>query len=406
WNPDDTLQQLHNEFTENTITNYYLPYSIVPNFVIDGKRYTIPMVTEESSVIAAAGKAAKFWAARGGFTAKVVSSMKTGQIHFMYYGAGDTLKTYFSCNKKKILHALSPLTKSMEKRGGGLVDIELRDRTLELRNYYQIHCTFDTSEAMGANFINSCLEKLAETFKKEMKRYRDFTPEERNIDIIMSILSNYAPNCMAYAEASCKVAELNEDEIPPEEFAEKFVRAIDIAKAEPHRAATHNKGIMNGVDAVVLATGNDFRAVEAGAHSYAGRVGYSSLTHATVEKGIFKFWIEIPLVLGTVGGVTGLHPLAKLSLEMLGNPGTGELMKIVAVAGLAQNFAAIRSLITTGIQKGHMKMHLLNILNQLNASGKEKEFLMDYFKDKPITHTAVAEKLKKIQKKKTGRLFL
>ena len=342
WNQDSDLQQLHDEFTENTISNYYLPFSIVPNFIINGKNYTIPMVIEESSVIAAAGKAAKFWAARGGFTAKISTTKKTGQIHFMYYGDGEKLRIFFHFHKKKLLRALAPMTKSMKKRGGGLIDITLRDRTFELNNYYQIHCIFDTSEAMGANFMNSCLEKLAETFKKEMKKYRDFVPEERNIDIIMSILSNYIPHALVRAEVSCKVDELNEGSMPPREFAEKFIRAIDIAKIEPYRAATHNKGVMNGVDAVVLATGNDFRAVEAGAHSYAGKRMYSSLTHAMIDDGdIFKFWVDIPLVMGTVGGITDLHPLARLSLEMLGNPSAEELMEIVAVAGLAQNFAAI-----------------------------------------------------------------
>lgn len=160
--------------------------------------------------------------------------------------------------------------------------------------------------------------------------------------------------------------------MPSTAFAEKFVQAVNIAKVEPYRAVTHNKGIMNGIDAVVLATGNDFRAVEAGVHAYAAKEGqYSSLTHAKIENGIFKFWIEVPLALGTVGGLTSLHPLVKLALEILQNPTAKELMQIVAVAGLAQNFAAVRSLVTTGIQKGHMKMHLLNMLNQMGATETE-----------------------------------
>ncbi|MCK5401741.1 MAG: hydroxymethylglutaryl-CoA reductase, partial [Flavobacteriaceae bacterium] len=201
------------------------------------------------------------------------------------------------------------------------------------------------------------------------------------------------------AEVSCKVEDLNEDTgIPPEEFATKFIQAVKIAEVEPYRAVTHNKGIMNGVDAVVLATGNDFRAVEAGVHAYASRNGkYASLTHAKVDNGIFTFWIEIPLALGTVGGLTNLHPLVKLALEMLGNPTAKELMQIIAVAGLAQNFAALRSLTTTGIQQGHMKMHLMNILNQFNANDDEKATLVDYFKTNVATHSAVVEALKELR---------
>ena len=175
------------------------------------------------------------------------------------------------------------------------------------------------------------------------------------------------------------------------------MQAIQIANAEPHRAVTHNKGIMNGVDAVVIATGNDFRAIEAGVHAFAARSGkYKSLTNASIENGIFKFWIDIPLAVGTVGGLTSLHPLSKLSLKLLGNPSAKELMEIIAVAGLAQNFAALRALTTAGIQKGHMKMHLTNIIKQLGASNKEKAFLIDYFEHKTITHNAVVEAYKNL----------
>ena len=180
----------------------------------------------------------------------------------------------------------------------------------------------------------------------------------------------------------------------------KFVQAVNIAEIEPYRAVTHNKGIMNGIDAVVLATGNDFRAVEAGVHAYASRHGkYSSLTHAKIVDGIFTFWTEIPLALGTVGGLTNLHPLVKLALELLHKPSAKELMQIVAVAGLAQNFAALRSLTTTGIQQGHMKMHLMNILNQFEANEKEKEILTEHFKTNTVTHSAVVEAIKELRVK-------
>ena len=201
------------------------------------------------------------------------------------------------------------------------------------------------------------------------------------------------------AEVNCLISELSPDAAKADAFAKKMIQAVNIAKVEPHRAVTHNKGIMNGIDAVILATGNDFRAIEAGVHAYAARSGsYTSLTDATIENGIFKFWIEIPLALGTVGGLTSLHPLVKLALEILQKPSAEELMQIVAVAGLAQNFAAMRSLVTTGIQQGHMKMHLLNILNQLGATTEEKKTLTHHFKNNAATHSAVVEAFENLRK--------
>ncbi|WP_225035417.1 hydroxymethylglutaryl-CoA reductase, degradative [Winogradskyella sp. SM1960] len=395
WNTDKKLQKLHDEFIENTITNYYLPLGVAPNFRINDTFYTIPMAIEESSVIAAASKAAKFWLERGGFKAEVISTEKIGQVHFTYDGDNEDLKLYIdTVIKQKFFEDTQSITKSMQNRGGGILNIELKDKTKELENYYQLHATFETLDAMGANFINSCLEQFAQTLKSEAEKSL-----EGNLDIIMSILSNYVPQCLVRAEVSCKVEDLKSKDIPnPENFAQKFKQAVTIAEIEPYRAVTHNKGIMNGIDAVVLATGNDFRAVEAGVHAYAAKDGsYTSLTHCSVDDGIFKFWIEIPLALGTVGGLTNLHPLVKLSLEMLQKPTAKDLMKIVAVAGLAQNFGAVKSLTTTGIQEGHMKMHLMNILNQFEATDKEKVTLVEHFKTNVVTHSAVVEALKNIR---------
>ena len=398
WHSDQKLQQLHDEFIENTITNYYLPFGVAPNFLINDKLYSIPMAIEESSVVAAASKAAKFWLERGGFKAAIVSTKKVGQVHFTFSGDFEKLNTFFNKIKPQLFQDTKGMTQNMEKRGGGILDIELVDKREALEQYYQLHCTFETLDAMGANFINSCLEQFAKTLKGAAEVYTDFSPEDE-LTIIMSILSNYVPECLVKAEVSCPVSELNEDDgIAPEVFADKFIKAVRIAEVEPYRAVTHNKGIMNGIDAVVLATGNDFRAVEAGVHAYAARNGqYSSLTHASVENGIFKFWIEIPLALGTVGGLTSLHPLVKLALEMLEKPNARELMMLVAVAGLAQNFGALRSLTTTGIQKGHMKMHLMNILNQLGATQEEKIIMTNYFKTRTESHSEVIEKFNSLK---------
>ncbi len=391
WNSDIAVQQLHDEFIENTLTNYYLPFGIAPNFLINGQLYAIPMTIEESSVVAAASKAAKFWLKRGGFKTKVLGTEKIGQVHFVYQGHPEKLQAFFKEIKPKLYSDATSITKNMEKRGGGITNIELRDKRDILENYYQLHCTFETLDAMGANFINSCLEQFATTLKMGAQNFVAFSGEEKNIEVVMAILSNYVPNCLVRAEVSCPIDQLKVGgKISSEDFAKKMIRAVDIAKVEPYRAVTHNKGIMNGIDAVVLATGNDFRAVEAGIHAYAAKDGsYTSLTHAKIEDDIFRFWIEVPLALGTVGGLTSLHPLVKLALEILGKPSSEELMQIVAVAGLAQNFAAVRSLLTTGIQEGHMKMHLLNILNQLGATEGEKITLIDHFKKNAATHSAV-----------------
>lgn len=400
WNSDAKLQQLHDEFIENTISNFYLPLGVAPNFLINGKYYTIPMVIEESSVVAAAAKAAKFWSERGGFKATVLNTEKIGQVHFIYEGDTSKLVQFFNTIKERFFIATETITANMQKRGGGILEIILKNKTDLIPNYFQLHATFETKDSMGANFINSCLEQFAKTLQSEAQHYSHFTEEEKDIQVVMSILSNYVTDCIVRAEVSCPAENLNEDKNnTSHDFATKFVQAVQIAEVEPYRAVTHNKGIMNGIDAVVLATGNDFRAVEAAVHAYASKSGqYTSLSHAKIENGIFSFWIEIPLALGTVGGLTTLHPLVKIALEMLEKPSAKELMQIVAVAGLAQNFAALRSLTTTGIQDGHMKMHLGNIINQFEASEHERNLVLSHFKNNAVSHAAVANFIESLRK--------
>lgn len=393
WNNDADLQQLHEEFSENTISNFYMPYGIAPNFLIDGKLLALPMAVEESSVVAAASKSAKFWLNKGGFKTTIINTKKLGHTHFICKVESVKLQHFFNFKlKTKLFEATEEITKNMRKRGGGILNIRLVDKTSEMQDYYQIKASFDTVDSMGANFINSCLEQFGKTLKEEVELETEFTQEEKDsLQVVMNILSNYTPECIVRAEVSCKVEDLKDESgIAPEDFASKFKQAVTIAEIEPYRATTHNKGIMNGVDAVVIATGNDFRATEACAHTYAARDGqYRSLTHCTVEEGVFRFWLDLPISVGVVGGLTNLHPLVKFSLALLGKPSAQELMSILAVSGLAQNFAALRSLVTTGIQKGHMKMHLLNILNQLGATEQEKEYFVQYYKDKTVSHHEV-----------------
>tara|TARA_Y100001958_G_scaffold126103_1_gene93749 strand:- start:84 stop:1391 length:1308 start_codon:yes stop_codon:yes gene_type:complete len=397
WNSDSKLQKLHDEFSENTISNYYLPFAIAPNFLINDKIYSVPMTIEESSVVAAASKAAKFWMKHGGFKAEVIKMEKIGQVHFLFHGENEIISKYFDFVKPLLLENTKELTKNMKSRGGGINDIELINKTADLEGYYQLFAKFNTVDAMGANFINSCLEEFSKTFCDSISKFNNENLKSEDIEIIMSILSNYVPNCIVKSSLSCHVSELNSLEPETRNFANRLVKAIEIANSDIHRAVTHNKGIMNGVDAVAIATGNDFRAIEAGAHAYASIGKYKSLSKAYIKNEIFYFELKLPLAIGTIGGVTNLHPLVKLALEILENPNAKELMNIIASVGLAQNFGALRSLVTSGIQKGHMKMHLTNLLNKHSASDEEKEDAYVYFKDKLVSSSSVENFIKKIR---------
>ncbi|MBV6654118.1 MAG: hydroxymethylglutaryl-CoA reductase, partial [Mameliella sp.] len=391
------LQRVFDGFSENTVSNHFLPFGIAPNFIINDSTYAVPMVLEESSVVAAASSAAKFWSKRGGFRAEVLSTLKVGQVHFTWTGDGNTLKAAMPAIEQRLREDTSHITANMEKRGGGIREIELVDLTQEEPGYYQLRVTFETCDSMGANFINSVLEEFGMSLQRLVSHEKGLNNEGATLEIIMAILSNYTPECVVRTWVECPVSELEAggQNMDASTFAEKFAKAIRIAQIDPYRATTHNKGIFNGIDAVVLATANDFRAIEACGHAYAARDGrYRSLSNCTIEDGIFKFWMDLPLAVGTVGGLTRLHPIARLSLEMLGQPSAEELMKIIAVTGLAQNFAAVRSLVTTGIQKGHMKMHLQNILNHLKATPEEQEKATNFFADKVVSFTAVRDYIK------------
>ncbi len=391
WHRNDKEQEIIDGFSENTISNFILPYGVAPNFLIDDKYYCIPMVIEESSVVAAASSAAKFWSKRGGIKTEIIDTIKNGQIHFSYPGDANELFEKEENIKNHLIRKCRDITASMEKRGGGIIDIKLK-AVEELEDTYQVFVQFETCDSMGANFINSVLERMARSLK-------DLFPQSKP-EVLMSILSNYNPECLVKAYVSCEISELGDFEdgrISASDFARRFCQAVQIARHDPYRAVTHNKGIFNGVDAVVLATANDFRAIEAAGHAYACRDGsYRSLSNCSIENGIFYFELTLPLALGTVGGLTKLHPMAKKSLELLGNPSSRELMSIVASTGLAQNFAALRSLVTSGIQKGHMKMHLKNIVQQLGIPDQYHEKVSAYFENKVISFSAVKSYYKEL----------
>ena len=393
-NSNKDIQAIHDSFSENSISNFYLPYSVSPNFLINDKIYTIPLVTEESSVVAALSNAAKFWFDKGGFKTEVKSFTKKGQIHFSFDGYKNILEEFIKINEKEILKSTDIIAKNMKKRGGGISSIKLIDKTGELKNYFQLSVDFNTSDSMGANFINSCLESMSKKIKELSDEY--FKKNDFGINIIMSILSNYTPDCIVESYAECDINDLVDiANIEPKEFAEKMKYAFDIAKIDISRAVTHNKGIMNGIDAILIATGNDFRAVEAGIHAYASSNSkYQSLSECSISGNKFRLSLKIPLSVGTVGGITDLHPLVKLSLQILDNPSSKDLMCIIASVGLAQNFAAVKSLITSGIQEGHMKMHLINLLIKNNASEEQIRKAKTYFFNKEINSSSVNQFLK------------
>ena len=394
WHSDSKQQQLFDEFSENTITNFFIPYGISPNVTINGKDYIVPMVIEESSVVAAASAAAKFWGERGGFHAEVIDVRKVGQVHFGWSGDKEKLFALFPEIEKRLLADTDAMTEKMRKRGGGILGMRLIDYSAQIPDYYQIRVEFGTGDAMGANFINSALEQFGHSLQDFFAEQQDLPEDLRKVEIIMTILSNNTPDCRVKVWVECPVEQLDgiDEHLSGAEYAKKFKKAVDIAHIDTDRATTHNKGIYNGIDAVVIATGNDFRAVEAAGHTFASRNGhYESLSSASIENGIFHFELEVPIALGTIGGLTSLHPLAKKTLELLGNPTAKELMMIAATMGLANNFSAVRSLTTKGIQAGHMKMHLNNILNQLNATEEEKKQAREYFKDKTVSYAGVEQ---------------
>lgn len=396
--PDGETQQIFEGMIENYLGNFPVPMGVVPNMLVNGELFMVPFVTEESSVVAAASKAAKYWAHRGGFKARIVSTIRKGQVHFTWNGPKELIVDGFPEIKRQLLLSTSELTFRMRRRGGGITDMALLDKTSGLPDYYQLDVSFETADAMGANFINSCLERIASTLSTLVQ----LNNSDFQVEIIMAILSNYTPDSLVLCRVECPAELLTgwNNAAPDENFALKFKQAVDIANLDVSRAVTHNKGIFNGVDAALLATGNDWRAAEAAGHAYAARNGeYKGLTSVSLENHRFSYELELPLAVGTVGGITNIHPVVKNVHKILKDPDARKLMMIVAASGLASNFAAIASLVTTGIQEGHMKLHFSNILNQLNASAVENEMTISHFTGKKISYAAVEDYIRQIRSK-------
>lgn len=338
-----------NHMIENVVGRYNLPLGIATNFKINRKEYLIPLVIEEPSVVAACSFAAKLFRKGGGFTTSSDEPIMIGQIQVLDVANLDNAEINLLKNKDTLLQKANEIGGSIVSRGGGAIDIEVRQfSSTSIGNMLVVHLLYNTQDAMGANAINTAVEYIAPLIE-------DFT----NGRVNLRILSNLTDRRKAYAEGVVPKDQLATESISGEDAVKAIVEAGVFAEVDPYRATTHNKGIMNGIDALLLATGNDWRAVEAGAHAYAARgSSYTSLSHWWQDdKGDLRGKIELPLAVGIVGGATRVHPIAQIALKILGVESAQELAEVAAAVGLAQNFAAIRALATEGIQHGHMRMH-------------------------------------------------
>ena len=348
------------QMIENAVGIYGLPLGIATNFLINERDVLIPMVIEEPSVVAAVSNAARLFRAGGGFRASSDEPIMIGQIQVLdladlYVAAGAVM-----AKREALLSAANAVGGSIVERGGGARDLQVRPLpTTSAGPMLIVHLLYDTRDAMGANAINTALEHIAPQIEA-------ITGGRVNL----RILTNLSDQRKARAEGMIPAAELTTGETPGEQVARAIVEAGAFAEADPYRAATHNKGIMNGIDAVVIATGNDWRAVEAGAHAYAAREGrYSSLTRWWQDDdGNLRGTIELPLAVGIVGGATRVHPTAQVALKILNIESARQLAEICASVGLAQNLAALRAMVTEGIQRGHMRMHARQIALAAGAS--------------------------------------
>ena len=348
-----------NQMSENVLATLALPYSLVPDFLVDGKTYQVPFVTEEPSVVAAASFAAKIIKRSGGFETEVHKRQMIGQIALYQVDNADQAIKGVLRKKKELLEQANQAYPSIVARGGGA-----RDFWLEQKDDFLIfYLSVDTQEAMGANMLNTMLEAL--TLPLE-----ELTCGKS----LMAILSNYATDSLVTARCVIDYRFLSRDKAEAELLADKMQLASKLAQVDPYRAATHNKGIFNGIDALVLATGNDWRAVEAGAHAYASREGsYRGLSTWTVDpdKRQLHGQMTLPMPIATKGGSIGLNPAVEASFDLLGQPKAKELASLIVSVGLAQNFAALKALVSTGIQAGHMKLQAKSLALQAGAQGEE-----------------------------------
>ena len=352
---------------ENAVGVYGLPLGVARNFLINGREVLVPMAIEEPSVVAAVSFMAKLARAGGGFTSEATAPEMIGQLQLLDLPDPAAAKAALQAHREELLALAGSVDPVLSRFGGGARDIEIREITESpIGPFLVLHLIYDVRDAMGANAINTALEQLA----PRVAEISGGRPHLR-------ILSNLADRRLARAKCTIPLTALGFDQYAPETVRDGIIEAWAFAEADPYRAATHNKGIMNGVDAVVLATGNDWRAVEAGAHTYAARSGrYTSLsTWAKDENGNLAGWLEMPMAVGIIGGATRSHPVAKAVLKLMNLSSASELAQIIVSVGLAQNLGALRALATEGIQRGHMSLHARQVALSAGATGDEVEKL-------------------------------
>ena len=348
---------------ENVVGIYSLPLGIARNFVVNGREVLVPMVLEEPSVVAGASFMAKLAKAGGGFTASADEPHMIGQMQIVELPDPAAARLRLLAEKDALLAEVARADPVLARLGGGPVDLEVRlIEESPVGPFLVLHLIYDVRDAMGANAINTATERL--------------TPSVQKISggrVHLRILSNLADRRLARAACTIPLPQLAFNEFSAEQVRDGVIAAWAFAAADPYRAATHNKGIMNGVDAVVLATANDWRAVEAGAHAYAARSGrYTSLsTWGMDEKGNLTGFLEMPMAVGIVGGATRVHPSARAAIKLMGIQSARELAEIIVSVGLAQNLAALRALATEGIQRGHMGLHARQVAIAAGAAGDE-----------------------------------
>ena len=371
------------QLSENVVGTFSLPYSLVPEVLVNGQEYTVPYVTEEPSVVAAASYASKIIKRAGGFTAQVHERQMIGQVALYQVDDPELAQEKIANKKTELLELANQAYPSIVKRGGGARDLhveEIKDET----DFLVVYLHVDTQEAMGANMLNTMLEALKPVLE-ELSQGQS----------LMGILSNYATDSLV--TASCRIAfrYLSRQKDHGREIAEKIALASQFAQSDPYRAATHNKGIFNGIDAILIATGNDWRAIEAGAHAFASRDGrYQGLSQWTLdlEREELVGEMTLPMPVATKGGSIGLNPRVALSHELLGNPSAKELAQIIVSIGLAQNFAALKALVSTGIQQGHMKLQAKSLALLAGASESEVAPLVERLIEDKIFNLETAQR--------------
>ena len=350
------------QLSENVVGTFSLPYSLVPEVLVNDQEYTVPYVTEEPSVVAAASYASKIIKRAGGFTVQVHERQMIGQVALYQVANPEQAQEKIASKKAELLELANQAYPSIVKRGGGARDLHVEEIKGET-DFLVVYLHVDTQEAMGANMLNTMLEALKPVLE-ELSQGQS----------LMGILSNYATDSLV--TASCRIAfrYLSRQKDHGREIAEKIALASQFAQSDPYRAATHNKGIFNGIDAILIATGNDWRAIEAGAHAFASRDGrYQGLSRWSLDTDTEELVGEmtLPMPVATKGGSIGLNPRVALSHELLGNPSAKELAQIIVSIGLAQNFAALKALVSTGIQQGHMKLQAKSLALLAGASESE-----------------------------------